>query len=394
MTEPVLSARALNRALLARQLLHRAAVLMAFEQVGGLQTQYAPSGYIGLWSRLRDFRREMLTEALTHRQVIQGTLIRSTIHMVSAADWPLFAAGTRNVRRDWWLRVSRRETAPIDVDAVLLTARELLSGTPRRQAEMVRLLEARGYPRIAWTTAAQLIDMVRVPPSGTWDRRRADLYGLAEDWLGQSSATEAQGREHLVRRYLGGFGPAPLADIANWAGLPVNPLRPIVERLELRRLRDEQGRELLDLPDAPLPDPHTPAPVRFLPTWEAALLVHARRALILPEAYRPLIFNTKMPQSVPTFLVDGAVAGTWRHEKGRIEIKPFGDLSTTARREVDDEAERLAAFLAGQSVYLRCLEDPKWAHLQARALIEERPEAPAVEPRGGETTDHEEGEAR
>jgi hypothetical protein len=350
MTEPVLSARALNRALLARQLLLDRSprpLTEAIEQLGGLQTQYAPSGYIGLWSRLRDFRRESLTKALADRRVIQGTLIRSTIHMVSAADWPLFAAGTRNVRREWWLRASRSETSKLDVEAVLDRVRKLLGEGPRRQADMVRLLEAESNPRIAWITAAQLIDMVRVPPSGTWEQRRADLYGLAEDWLGQSSATEAQGREHLVRRYLGGFGPAPLADIANWAGLPVNPLRPIVERLELRRLRDEGGRELLDLPDAPLPDPHTPAPVRFLPTWEAALLVHARRALILPEAYRPLIFNTKMPQSVPTFLVDGAVAGTWRHENGRIEIKPFGDLSTAARREVDDEAERLAAFLAG-----------------------------------------------
>jgi hypothetical protein len=211
---------------------------------------------------------------------------------------------------------------------------------------MVRLLESESNRRIAWITAAQLIDMVRVPPSGTWEQRRADLYGLADDWIGPSSVTEDEGREHLVRRYLGGFGPAPLTDIANWAGMKVGPLRPVVERLELRRLRDESGRELLDLPDAPLPDPDTPAPVRFLPTWDATLLVHARRTLILPEAYRPLVFNTKTPHSVPTFLVDGAVAGTWRREKSRIEIKPFGDLSTSARRELDDEAERLAAFHA------------------------------------------------
>jgi hypothetical protein len=349
MTEPVLSARALNRALLARQLLldHSPRPLTeAIEQLGGLQTQYAPSGYIGLWSRLRDYRREALTEALVDRRVIQCTLIRSTIHMVSAVDWPLFAAGTRNVRREWWLRASRSATSEIDVESVLDRVRKLLAEGPRRQAEMVRLLEAESNPRIAWITAAQLIDMVRVPPSGTWERRRADLYGLADDWIGPSSVTEEEGREHLVRRYLGGFGPAPLTDIANWAGMKVGPLRPIVERLELRRLRDESDRELLDLPDAPLPDPDTPAPVRFLPTWDATLLVHARRTLILPEAYRPLVFNTKTPHSVPTFLVDGAVAGTWRHEKGRIEIKPFGDLSMAARRELDDEAERLAAFHA------------------------------------------------
>jgi hypothetical protein len=350
MTEPLLSTRALNRALLARQLLLERSSLPltdALEQVGGLQTQYAPSGYIGLWSRLRDFRREELTEALVDRRVIQGTLLRSTIHMVSAADWRLFAVGTRNARREWWLRVSRAESGKIDIDAVLGRVRDLLATEPRRQAEIVKLLEGEGYPRIAWNTAAQLIDLVRVPPSGTWERRRADIYGLADDWLGESAATEEDGREHLIRRYLGGFGPAPLTDIANWAGLPVNPLRPIVERLDLRRLRDERGRELLDLPGAPLPDPDTPAPVRFLPTWEATLLVHARRALILPEPYRPMIFNTKMPQSVPTFLVDGAVAGTWRHEKDHIEIKPFGDLSAAVRREIDDEAERLAALHAG-----------------------------------------------
>jgi hypothetical protein len=170
---------------------------------------------------------------------------------------------------------------------------------------------------------------------------------LAESWLGPSSVTEEEGQEHLVRRYLGGFGPATVADIANWAGLPVSPVRSIVERLELRRFRDETGRELVDLPDGQLPDPETPAPVRFLPTWEASLLVHARRARVIAEVHRPLIFNTKMPQSAPTFLVDGAVAGTWRYLDGHIVITPFGELSGAVRRELDDEAERLAAFHAG-----------------------------------------------
>lgn len=352
MTERVLTTRALNRALLARQLLlERSALPLteALEQVGGLQTQYAPSGYIGLWSRLRNFRRDDLTRALNERRVIQGTLIRSTIHMVSAADWPLFTSGSRNARRDWWLRASQRETEAIDVEAIVRRVRDMLAGGPRRQAEILKELEHEGdEPRLAWRTAGQMIDMVRVPPSGTWEQRRADLYGLADDWVGPSTATEAEGQEHLVRRYLGAFGPALPADIALWAGLPPKTVLPIVERLDLRTFRDERGRQLLDLPDAPVPDPDTPAPVRFLPTWEATLLVHARRTLILPEAYRPLIFNTKMPQSVPTFLVDGAVAGTWRHETGRIEIKPFDGVELTAavRRELDDEAQRLAAFHA------------------------------------------------
>jgi hypothetical protein len=149
-----------------------------------------------------------------------------------------------------------------------------------------------------------------------------------------------------VRRYLGGFGPAPAADIANWAGLAVGEIAAAAGRLRLRRFRDERGRELLDLPRAPLPDPETPAPVRFLPTWDAALLAHARRTGILPERFRPLVFSTKTPHSVGTFLVDGRVAGTWAYARERVAFEPFERLPRAARREVEEEAERLAAFHA------------------------------------------------
>jgi hypothetical protein len=186
--------------------------------------------------------------------------------------------------------------------------------------------------------------MVRVPPSGTWDQRKADLYGLAETWARPAPASEAAGLEHVLRRYLGAFGPASVREIADWAGVPHPTLLPVIERLALRTFRDEKGRELLDLQRAPLPDPKTPAPVRFLPTWDATLLVHARRTQIMPEQYRPLVFNTKTPHSVPTFLVDGAVAGTWRYERGRVEVQPFEPLPKAARQEVEDEARRLAEF--------------------------------------------------
>ena len=345
----VLSTRALNRALLARQLLLEPAarsITTALETIGGLQTQYAPSGYVGLWSRLLDFRRETLTEALEERRVIQATLMRSTIHMVSAADFPLFAAGTRSARREWWRRAQRGALDGVDMDAVAGRVRHHLSGTSRRHAEMLELLAADGHPRIAWASAGDWVDLVRVPPSGTWTHRRADLYGLADEWLGPTRTAEEEGREHLVRRYLAGFGPARLADIANWAGLPVTPLRPIVERLELVRFRDQEGRELLDLAGQPLPDPDTPAPVRFLPTWDATLLVHARRTLILPEEHRPRIFNTKTPHSFPTVLVDGEVVGTWRFEKGRVDVELFEEPARAVRAQVEAEAARLAEFHA------------------------------------------------
>jgi hypothetical protein len=183
-----------------------------------------------------------------------------------------------------------------------------------------------------------------VPPSGTWERRRADLYGLAEDWLGRWQVSEADGLEHLVRRYLGGFGPASLGDLGSWSGVPLTRLRPVLERVGTRRFRDERGGELFDLPGAPLPDPATPAPPRFLSTWDANLLVHARRTQVLPERHRGRIFHTKAPHSFPTFLVDGAVAGTWRHERGRVLLEPFEPLPRATRRALEDEADRLARF--------------------------------------------------
>ena len=345
----VLTNRALNRALLARQLLLERADMplpAAVEAVGGLQTQYAPAGYVALWSRLRDLRRAALTEAIESREIVQATLMRATIHMVSAADfWP-FAAATRPARLAWWLRVQRQQVEGIDLAGLERLIREVLADGPRRQAEIAERLEADGLPRAAFGTAAQLVDLVRVPPSGTWERRRADLYGLAEDWLGPPTATEEDGQELLVRRYLGGFGPAALADIANWAGLPVATIRQAVSRIEVRRFRDEAGRELVDLLDAPLPEPDTPAPVRFLPVWEALLLVHARRTFVLPERFRGRIFNTRTPHSFSTFLVDGAVAGTWRHEAGRIVLEPFERLPKRVAAELEEEAERLAAFHA------------------------------------------------
>ena len=343
-SERTLTRRDLNRALLARQLLlERVATTpaRALERVAGLQAQSAPSMYIGLWSRLEGFERDALTRALERRTVVQGTLMRSTIHLVSAGDYWPFAVGIRRARRESWLRAHRDGPSARELAAAARTLRRRLAHGPLRRSEIEELL---GRPRSLGV--GLWLDLVRVPPSGTWERRRADLYAAAEDWLGPAEVNPQEGVERLVRRYLGGFGPAPRGDIANWAGLPVSGVVPTLDRLALRRFRGEGGEELLDLPRAPLPDPETPAPVRLLPVWDAALLAHARRAGVLPEEYRPLVFNTRTPHSVNTFLVDGVVAGTWRHERGGVRLEPFGRLDRSTRRELDEEAERLTAFHA------------------------------------------------
>jgi hypothetical protein len=295
---------------------------------------------------LRDFPREALTKALMNRDAIQGTLMRSTIHTVSRADYPVLLAGVRSARRDWWLRVVRHQGHGLDMDVVAAIVRERLSRGHARAAELRALLAANGIPAIAWSGLGLWLEMIRVPPSGTWDRRQADLYGLADDWVGAIAATEEAGLAMLVRRYLGGFGPARLADIASWAGLPPAKVIPVVEGMELRRFRDEDDKVLFDLPRAPLPDPGVRAPVRFLQTFEALLMIHARRSQVMPEQFRPIVFNTKTPHSMPVFLIDGAVAGTWRHGGGRISLKPFEPIPRSVRRELDEEAKALAAFHA------------------------------------------------
>ncbi|RPI24231.1 MAG: hypothetical protein EHM57_02975 [Actinobacteria bacterium] len=237
--------------------------------------------------------------------------------------------------------------APPPVTSAAGLVRSHLASGPQRRGELIAAIEAAGYPREVWEGVASWIDLVRVPPYGTWERRRADLYGLADTWLPPADATEDDGMQHLLARYLRAFGPASLGDAADWSGVPANALRPVAERMRLRSFRDEAGGELIDLPRAPLPDPDSQAPVRFLPTWDATLLVHARRTRILPEEYRSAIFHTKNPHSVGTFLVDGSVAGTWRLEGGRIVTEPLHPLPAATRRLVAEEAALLAAFHAG-----------------------------------------------
>ncbi|MBV8982075.1 MAG: AlkZ family DNA glycosylase [Acidimicrobiia bacterium] len=335
-----LSQRELLLAMLDRQLLLRRSGLplsAVVERMGGLQAQYAPSMYVGLWTRMSAFARADLDAALSERTVVQGTLLRSTIHLVSGADyWPL-AAAIRESRKQWWLQ--SRKDDPAALDAAVSALRALLR-EPMKAKDIEAALGVKMEAFNQWT------ELVRVPPSGTWDRRRADLYAFAEDWIPRVRVSAADAADHLVRRYLGAFGPGSPADIANWAGVGPKPILAAVERMrpELREYQSESGAELIDLKEAEIPPLDTELPVRCLPVWDATMLVHCRRTGILPEQFRTVLFNTKNPQSFNTFLVDGCVAGTWKHTPTGVELEPFRKLAASTRRELEAEAVGLAAL--------------------------------------------------
>ncbi len=240
----------------------------------------------------------------------------------------------RESRRALWLRARPDAPSPQAMAGAATTLRRALeAGSLRRKAVEDLIGKERAHGIHLW------LDLVRAPPSGTWERRRADLYATAEEWIGGPDIRVADAVDHLVRRYLAGFGPATRKDVASFTGLSLTTLKPVLERVATERYRSEAGEELLDVEGGLLPDPDTPAPVRLLPTWDATLLVHARRTGLLPEAHRPRIFHVRMPLSVPTFLVDGAVAGAWRYTAGRIEIEPFEPLGPATLRAVRDETD-------------------------------------------------------
>lgn len=341
-----LTPRTLNRALLARQHLlepSQRSIAQTLRAIGGIQAQYAPSMYVGLWSRMAGFERDTLTRALERRTVIQATLMRVTIHLVAKRDYWPFALAARAARRELWLRSTRRGASADELARLAQRVREYLAEhghISRRELDALV-----GKPHAIGV--GLWIDLVRVPPSGTWEHRRADLFAAAEEWVGAPpEMTPQEAGAELVRSYLAGFGPASRADIVSYTGMPRREIAAACERLKLRRFRSEDGEELLDVARAALPDPAQPAPVRLLPTWDATLLVHARRAQILPEEHRPKIFHVRNPHSDAVFLVDGAVAGTWRHRDAKIELNPFEKLDAATQRELRDEADRLAEFQA------------------------------------------------
>ena len=338
MAERVLTQRELNRATLARQLLLKRAklpVVQAVGRVAGLQAQLGSTPYVGLWTRLEGFRPQALDRALLDGKVSRGLLMRGTVHVVTTRDYALFGAAL-DVAAPAWLTAEDEEIAR----RVAPSLREF-TAEPRTRAEIFDWLEREhGFVSDGTNRAWYAIRIRgRIGHSAEASLWRAPIHGPTFAAVEQCDHDGAVARGELVRRYLAAFGPATRAEIAGWSGLKVRDFADLLDGLT--RLRDDRGRELLDVPRAPRPSADTPAPVRLLPKFDNVLLDRQR---VLPEAYRKLVVR-KNADVQPTFTVDGYVAGIWRTEKGRVVTEPFAPLGRTARRELEDEASRLTAWL-------------------------------------------------
>jgi hypothetical protein len=340
--ERVLTLRELNRAVLARQLLlarERLAPVAVVERLVGMQAQWPPAPYLGIWTRTEGFQRDQLEEELRRGALVKATVMRQTLHLVTPRDYALFRSAMSEMNFPWETGLAKR-LAPVvralAADGTVTTA-DALAGLEGHDLGGLTPVRAFRFARAA-------AHLVHHHETALWHSRPEGRF-VAIDEPEVPDPTEA--RAEMLRRYLAAFGPASRKDMTAWSMQHAPPIKRALERLELRRFRAEDGRELLDVPDGVLPDPETPAPVRFLPKWDNVLLAWADRTRILPEPYRKVVIRQN-GDVAQTFLVDGFVAGTWRLEDGRVRLEPFARLPRAAREALAEEARGLEELAASR----------------------------------------------
>ena len=363
---PVLSRRALNRALLERQLLLRRADMPAedaIEHLIALQAQEPFDPYTALWSRLEGFRAEELAQLLLDRRAVRANaMMRTTIHLLTARDWLALRPVLQIVQERGFTTGSPfgRQLKGLDIDEVVAAGRELLDEKPRTNSVIGKLLKERWPDRDATSlgyAVRYLLPLVQIPPRGIWGKGGLPVLATAETWLGRSVGTDTS-PDAMILRYLAAYGPASVMDIQAWCWL--TRLGVVVDRLRprLRTFRDERGRELFDVPDGALPDPDTVAPVRFLPTFDNILLSHKDRGRVLGDRDEWSVGPNQFDDAFRggSVLVDGFIRAGWRVERqkgasGRatLVVVPVVALTRPDEMAVADEAERLLAFLAADA---------------------------------------------
>ena len=334
----------------------RTTVVRAVERLCGLQAQLARPPHVGLFSRVAGFRREAFNRALLERKLVRATSMRATLHVLSARDFvdhritlqPMLSQAAGQVLRGWNRGGSAPSKRP-DLESVLATARAFFGRRPATFNDLRKELakrHPRAEPRVLAYFVRLHLPLVQVPTDAPWGFPAAADFALAESWLDAPLCVTAD-LPAFVARYLAAFGPASVADMQNWSGLRGLDAAFAAARPHLSSFRDEKGRELYDLPRAPRPDADTPAPVRFLPEYDNLVLGHADRTRVISDEARRVIFSKNL-QILPTFLVDGRVAGSWKIERKKrsatLVASAFSRLSRRAREELANEATELLAF--------------------------------------------------
>lgn len=360
----ILSDQALNRALLARQGLlerKRAPLTDVVESIGAVQAQYWPAVPVALWSRMHDVSPAALYDALTDGELVTGQLIRGTLHLVTARQYPSYAAMAAESGVDRWHRTKAEPTA--GMDRIRRDMADYAGEQPRTNAELSAFIEAAVSAALredsnlidpaelaqqrasSWRAFFRWSGLLRVPADGTWGPKKPSAYQAApppEPWSPEVLV-------NAIRCHLRAFGPAAAEDIAAWLGWGTPPVREALQQLgeKLVQFSDSAGRTLFDLPDAPRPNLDVVAPVRLLPNFDSTLLAYApkHRTRILPEPYRSVIYQPGNLTLLPTFLIDGLVAGTWASKvqprEATLTLTPLQPLTAGARKELVAEAERL-----------------------------------------------------
>lgn len=358
-----ISMRTLNRTTLHRQMLLERAVMPASDAIDhlvGMQAQNPYDPYWALWSRLDGFATDDLSKLIESREAVRGPVLRGTLHLHSTTDY----LGVRPQLQPVLSRVLgstsfAKDTAGVDRDQLLEMGRSLLEEQPMTRAGLAPVLEARwpGVPGASLAmVATYLLPVIQIPPRGLWGRSGAARWTTIESWTG-SALRPADTEEATVRRYLAAFGPATTADIRAWSGLA--GLKEVVSRMrpDLEVYESESGTELLDLPGLPIMEAATPAPPRLLPEYDNVLLGHSDRTRFFPDAVVP-------PGWAGNLLVDGVYSGSWKStgKKGRprMEITVQRELTTTQRRQVRDESERILSLAyPGEQVDLELNDERK-----------------------------------
>ena len=356
MADRILNLRELNRATLARQMLLERETLSApaaIERLVGLQAQLASAPYAGLWTRLRDFRREDLAQEIENRKVVKATLMRATLHLCTADDYLRFRMALKPLLIGAAGEIAKRRDADFDLDKVLKAARKFIGEKPRTFAEisdmLTKLMPDHDVGAMRYSVRTH-IPLVQVPINTGWSYSNKPEFTLAESWIGSPVSTEDNLRG-LVFRYLAAFGPASVTDAQTWLGMK---LKETFEKLrpELQTYRGEGRTELFDMPDAQLPAEDVPAPVRFLPEYDNLLLSHSNRSRVIADEYRSKVYLPGL-RVAATILVGGFVRGAWKIEKTKtaatLLIEPFDKLTKKDCAALTEEGERLVRFVEPKS---------------------------------------------